>query len=255
MLRDRGRFGNHPGLKASPNNLPEHIAVIMDGNGRWAAARKLSRTAGHKQGVQSTRDIIASCQEKGIKVLTLFAFGVENWKRPPQEVRNLFRIFFLALRKEFNFLRNKGIKLKIIGDRSSFNSLLIKAIEEAEKYTQDHDGLILNIAVNYSGRWDLMNAIQRLAKKVHQGECDHDKITETTVADLLALQGLPEPDLFIRTGGVQRISNFMLWELAYTELFFTPTLWPDFSKNEFELALQDYAKRERRFGLAGEQLG
>lgn len=247
-------YATHPGIKANPHNLPKHIAIVMDGNGRWAKSRSLSRTAGHRQGVITARDIINSCQAKGIQVLTLFAFGMENWKRPQQEVRNLFRIFFLVLRKELAKLQKNNIQLRIIGDRSTFNSFLLTAIEEAEKGTQHNNGLILNIAVNYSGRWDLIHALHNLLRKNADLAKLDSAALERSLEQELSLHGLPEPDLFIRTGGVQRISNFMLWELAYTELFFTSTLWPDFSIPEFEQALDNFSTRERRFGLTGDQL-
>lgn len=245
---------NHPGLKANPNNLPQHIAIIMDGNGRWAKAQGFTRTKGHRKGVEVARDIITACQEKGIKALTLFAFGVENWKRPTKEVRNLFRIFFLVLRKDIARLHENNIQLRVIGDRTTFNRQLNAAINEAENLTKNNSGLVLNIAVNYSGRWDMINAFQKVISK--QKEKLFEKaFTEEMINNEMSLKGLPEPDLFIRTGGVQRISNFVLWELAYTELYFTPTLWPDFNVNALDDALQNYACRERRFGLTGEQLG
>lgn len=222
----------------------------MDGNGRWAKLRNLSRTKGHQKGVEVVREVIATCLEKQIGVLTLFAFGVENWKRPSQEVRNLFRLFFLLLRKEISKIHADKIQLRIIGDRTPFNPLLLKAIDEAEQLTKNNNALILNLAVNYSGRWDIMNAIYAMNQS--------GVSKETVQAELekrLALTGLPEPDLFIRTGGVLRISNFILWELAYTELYFTDVLWPDFNRSQLEKALMDFTKRERRFGLTGEQLG
>ncbi len=224
----------------------------MDGNGRWAVARGMSRTTGHRRGVNAVHDIISSCQEKGIQVLTLFAFGVENWKRPSKEVRNLFRIFFLVLRKDISRLHENNIKLRIIGDRTVFNRALNSAINDAESLTSHNTGLVLNVAVNYSGRWDLLNAVQKLMDRSPKGA---SSVTEEKIAQELSLSGLPEPDLFIRTGGVQRISNFILWELAYTELYFSNLLWPDFNQDEFERALCDYTMRERRFGLTGEQLG
>jgi undecaprenyl diphosphate synthase len=242
---------NHPGVKANPNNIPKHIAIIMDGNGRWAVSRGLSRTTGHRKGVEAVRNIISGCQKKKIQVLTLFAFGVENWKRPSKEVRNLFRIFFLVLRKDIARLHENNIKLRIIGDRSVFNRALNSAIDEAQDLTKNNSGLILNIAVNYSGRWDLLNAMQKVLKNQTGATL---AVTEEAIAQELSLHGLPEPDLFIRTGGVQRISNFILWELAYTELYFSSLLWPDFNENEFERALNDFSLRERRFGLTGEQL-
>lgn len=238
------QYSHHPGVKSSPDNLPQHVAIIMDGNGRWALARKLSRTIGHRRGVEVVREIIGYCVNKKIPVLTLFAFGRENWKRPSKEVRNLFRIFFLVLRKEVNKLHQDNIKLRIIGERTGFNEILLNAITTAENLTANNTGLILNVAVNYSGRWDLLNAIANLGPEV----------SEESLSQRLSLGGLPEPDLFIRTGGVLRLSNFILWDLAYTELYFTDTLWPDFRVQDFETALSDFASRERRFGKTSEQL-
>lgn len=240
-------YANHPGVKAHPDNLPQHVAIIMDGNGRWASIRKMSRTLGHRKGVEAARDIIFASQDKGIKALTLFAFGLENWKRPSKEVRNLFRIFFLVLRKDIRRLHEKNIRLRIIGDREFFTDALHRAVTDAETLTQENTGLQLNIAVNYSGRWDLLQAFQNASKM--------NDFSENAIKNALSLKGMPEPDLFIRTGGVKRISNFMLWELAYTELYFSNTLWPDFTVNDYEHAIQDFAERERRFGLTSEQLG
>jgi len=248
------KYVDHPGLKADPNNIPKHIAIIMDGNGRWAKARGFTRTKGHLRGVEVARDVIASCQKRGIKALTLFAFGVENWKRPAKEVRNLFRIFFLVLRKDIAKLHENNIQLRVIGDRSIFNRALNAAILDAENLTASNTSLVLNIAVNYSGRWDMINAFRKLIS-TQQEKLLQQTFTEEMLNKEMSLYGLPEPDLFIRTGGVQRLSNFMLWELAYTELYFTPILWPDFNSDELDVALNDYASRERRFGLTGEQLG
>lgn len=248
-------YSHHQGIRAHPTNLPQHVAIIMDGNGRWASMRNWSRTQGHRKGVEVARDIIFACQEKNIKMLTLFAFGVENWKRPTKEVRNLFRIFFLVLRKEINRLHERNIKLRIIGDRQHFNVFLLKAIQDAEKLTEYNTDLVLNVAVNYSGRWDLLQAIKKICLSVQNQALTLAEISESMISQTLSLQGALEPDLFIRTGGVQRISNFILWELAYTELFFTPTLWPDFTLAEFNVALNNYSLRERRFGLTAEQLG
>ncbi|MCS5711156.1 di-trans,poly-cis-decaprenylcistransferase [Candidatus Berkiella aquae] len=224
----------------------------MDGNGRWAKARHISRTLGHRKGVESAREIISACQRFNIKVLTLFAFGMENWKRPSKEVRNLFRLFYLVLRKDIARIHQDNIRLRIIGDRTIFAPALINAISDAEAMTAHNTGLVLNIAVNYSGRWDLLQAVRKVC---HTHQANAMEITEAAFTEHLCLHALPEPDLFIRTGGVQRISNFMLWELAYTEFFFTPTLWPDFTSDELAGALASYAKCERRFGLTGDQLG
>lgn len=244
-------YQSHKGVKAKESNLPSHIAVVMDGNGRWAKGRGFSRTFGHRKGVESAREIISACQKLGIQALTLFAFGMENWKRPSKEVRNLFRLFYLVLRKDITRIHQDNIRLRIVGDRTIFAPQLIQAIEDAETLTANNSGLILNIAVNYSGRWDLLQAINKMCAS-QKGTAP---MTEEALAQHLSLHGIPEPDLFIRTGGVMRISNFMLWELAYTEFFFTPTLWPDFTPDELKSALRDYATRERRFGLTGEQLG
>lgn len=250
---EQSNYAAHPGRKACPSNLPSHVAIIPDGNGRWAKSKGLSRTQGHRRGVEVFRDVISLCQEKKIQVLTLFAFGRENWKRPAKEVRNLFRLFFIVLRKEIHRLHENNICLRIVGDRQHFHTALLNAIQEAEHLTQNNTGLVLNIAVNYSGRWDLLHAIQKVLQTSASKE-NPGCVTEKCINAQLSLYGLPEPDLFIRTGGVQRISNFMLWELAYTELFFTSTLWPDFSRTEFTRALEDFASRERRFGLTGDQL-
>jgi undecaprenyl diphosphate synthase len=248
-------YANHRGIKAHRCNLPLHIAIIMDGNGRWAASKKLSRTSGHRKGGEIARDVIFACQEKGIKALTLFAFGVENWKRPAKEVRNLFRLFFLVLRKDIRRLHENNIRLRVIGDRQFFNPPLLHAIEDAENLTKHNTGLCLNIAVNYSGRWDILQALRKSSQTLIDKGAQFDDATETVFTESLSLAGLPEPDLFIRTGGVKRISNFMLWELAYTELYFTPVFWPEFTIDELDKALLDFAHRERRFGLTSEQLG
>lgn len=193
--------------------------------------------------------------DKKIDVLTLFAFGKENWKRPSKEVRNLFRLFYLALRKQLNRLHQDNIKLRIIGNKTVFPASLVKAITEAEKRTARNEGLVLNIAVNYSGRWDILNAMHQAIAAKQQAQGDAFSLTEAEFSEALSLEGYPEPDLLIRTGGVKRISNFMLWELAYTELYFTQTLWPDFTPDAFSAALREYSQCERRFGLTREQLG
>jgi undecaprenyl diphosphate synthase len=247
-------YAAHPGAKAGSKQLPLHVAIIMDGNGRWAASRQLSHTSGHRKGVEVARDVIFACQEKGIKVLTLFAFGVENWKRPRQEVRNLFRIFFLVLKRELRRLHEKNIRLRVIGDRSFFNDSLSQAVTEAEVMTQSNTGLCLNIAVNYSGRWDLLQAFKSTTEKILHDPLLLQQSYEKLISGSLSLAGMPEPDLFIRTSGEQRISNFILWELAYTELYFTSIMWPDFTVLDLEKALNEFASRERRFGLTHEQV-
>ncbi len=226
---------------------PRHIAIIMDGNGRWAQQRNLSRSAGHKAGGEAAKAIIKSCAESGIEVLTLFAFGVENWNRPTKEVNYLMNLFFRNLEKSHE-LHDQNIKLSIIGDYSRFSEKLRQRIIKSQELTANNTGLHLNAAINYSGRWDIINAAKQLAQQVNSDNLAADEITEEVFAQFLCLHDVPEPDLFIRTSGEQRISNFLLWQLAYTELYFTDVLWPDFNKEELEKALQAYATRERRFG-------
>ena len=246
-------YATHPGVKAKASPLPRHVAIIMDGNGRWAPSRKLSHTSGHRKGVEVARDVIFACQDRGIEALTLFAFGIENWKRPPKEVRNLFRIFFIVLKRELRRLHDHNIRLRIIGDRNFFSASLSQAVNEAEKLTQANTGLCLNIAVNYSGRWDITQAFNRTTQKILQENLPHE-LSESLFPQFLSLSGLPEPDLFIRTSGERRISNFILWELAYTELYFTQIHWPDFTVADLDKAFGDFGTRERRFGLTSEQV-
>lgn len=251
---NRSTYFDHPGVLAEQDNKPKHIAIIMDGNGRWAKQQSFSRTKGHQKGVGSAKDVIMACCEWQIPILTLFAFGIENWKRPPKEIRNIFRILFLILKKDIHTLHEKNIQLRVIGDRSFYTPLLRKTIEEAEALTRQNTGLILNLAINFSGRWDLMQAISKLISQATSGELTPEMLNEGMISQAMSMQGLPEPDLFIRTGGVQRISNFILWELAYTELYFTDLLWPEFTTKDLEVALKAFSQRERRFGLTGDQL-
>jgi undecaprenyl diphosphate synthase len=242
-----------PALPAS-GGLPAHVAVIMDGNGRWARRRHLPRIAGHRAGVEAVRSIVRSCQRKGIAALTLFAFSSENWRRPEREVTLLLELLMTAIRREVASLREANVRLRFIGDRRAFGDTLGGAMDEAEALTAACSGLALTVAVNYGGRWDVIEAARALARMVEEGRLSADGIDEQTFASLLSLQGLPEPDLFIRTGGEQRISNFLLWHLAYTELYFTDTLWPDFDEQAFEDALTSFSGRQRRFGRTGEQV-
>ena len=234
--------------------VPRHVAIIMDGNGRWARRRQLPRTAGHQAGVTAVRKTVEHCAKKGIEVLTLFAFSSENWRRPPDEVSVLMQLFEMTLSREAKRLSEHGICLRIIGDRSAFPERLQRRIAEAEALTADNDRMTLLIAANYGGRWDITQAARPLAHKVATGELSPDEISEELLASHLSFAGLPEPDLFIRTGGELRISNFLLWQLAYTELYFTDVLWPDFDEAELEQALAEYSRRERRFGHTSEQL-
>lgn len=235
-----------------PHDVPAHIAIIMDGNGRWAKKRFMPRVAGHQRGVESVRSIIKACVKRGVKYLTLFAFSSENWRRPADEVSWLMQLFMKALEREVGKLHENGICLKIIGDRSRFDADLIRLIEAAESKTANNTTLTLTVAANYGGRWDIMQAMSRMlqANPAMAGQ----PIDESALTPFLSMAYAPEPDLFIRTGGEQRISNFLLWQLAYSELYFTDTLWPDFDSRALDRAIHSYQKRERRFGRTSEQL-
>lgn len=230
------------------HKLPRHIAIVMDGNGRWAENRGLPRIEGHLAGVATVKKIIKSCVEKKIACLSLFAFSSENWSRPIEEVNFLMELFVESLRKEIAELNQHGIRICFTGDRESLSSILQKEMLEAEQLTQDNQELILNIVVNYGGKWDIVTAARKMSQAVIKGELSLDEINESTFSQFLDTDGLPEPDLFIRTSGELRISNFFLWQLAYTELYFTEVHWPDFSEEELELALTSFSKRKRRFG-------
>jgi undecaprenyl diphosphate synthase len=231
--------------------VPRHIAVIMDGNGRWAKQRFLPRVMGHKQGVESLRKVVKACREMGVEYLTVFAFSSENWRRPEEEVSFLMSLFMKALEREVTKMHKNNIRLKIIGDRSRFNDQLKQSMRDAETLTENNDGLTLTIAANYGGRWDFMNAVQCMLKDNPQLA---QNFTEADLQPYLSMSDAPEPDLFIRTGGEQRVSNFMLWQLAYTELYFTDTLWPAFDGKELKKAISSYQSRERRFGRTSEQV-
>ena len=235
--------------------LPQHVAVVMDGNGRWAKKRFLPRTAGHKAGVKATRRLVELCAIKGIGALTLFAFSSENWSRPDQEVSGLMSLFLSTLNSEINKLHEQGVRICFIGDRTRFSENLQTSIAAAEEKTAANTRLKLNIAANYGGRWDIVNAVRSLSRKLADGDISEEQITEQAFTRELCLVDQPEPDLFIRTGGEHRISNFLLWQIAYTELFFTDTLWPEFNEAAFDEALDWYATRQRRFGKTGDQVG
>lgn len=237
------------GEKAKASRLPRHVAIIMDGNGRWAQKRQLPRQAGHKQGQETVRTIVKSCLHHNIPVLTLFAFGKENWKRPSKEVRNLFRLFYLAIKREVQELHRQNVRLRVLGETDVLATSLVEAIQEAEQLTKNNDALTVNFLINYSGRWDIEQA---LFKTLGYVSCEQE--AKNLFRSSLCLAGLPEPDLFIRTAGVQRLSNFTLWDLAYTELYFTPVPWPQFGEQDFNDALAFYAQQERRFGLISEQV-
>ncbi|WP_027707188.1 polyprenyl diphosphate synthase [Zooshikella ganghwensis] len=235
-------------------NRPKHIAVIMDGNNRWAKRKRLPGIAGHRAGLSAARSIVEACGRYGIEVLTLFAFSSENWRRPEEEVSALMELFLRALKRETKRLHKNHIRLKVIGDRSAFSPSLQKHIADAEALTAENAKVTLVIAANYGGQWDMLNACQQLAEKVKAGTLQASEISTELVEQHLQTEGLPLPDLCIRTGGVHRISNFMLWQFAYTEFYYTKTLWPDFGPEEFEQALIDFAGRERRFGRTSEQV-
>lgn len=241
-------------MSDTPASIPRHIAVVMDGNGRWAKKRLLPRVAGHKAGVNSTRSIVEHCANYGVKALTIFAFSSENWNRPEKEVKGIMSLFVSTLASEAEKLHKKDVRVIFIGDRSRFSESLQRAINNAEKLTCNNTGLVLNIAANYGGRWDLVQACKNIVEKSNSGELSIEDITEATVAEEVCLAGLPEPDLFIRTGGESRISNFLIWQLAYTELYFTDILWPDFDEKALGDALQWYQTRQRRFGKTSEQV-
>ncbi len=234
-----------------PVSVPRHIAMIMDGNGRWAKKRFLPRVAGHKRGVETVRDTIKSCIEMGVEYLTLFAFSSENWRRPAEEVSLLMQLFVMALEQEVAKLHDSNIQLRIIGDLSHFEPKLQALIHQGVELTRSNTRLTLTVAANYGGRWDVLQATHRLLKN-KPGLAT--TFSEEDLAPYLSMSYAPEPDLFIRTGGEQRISNFLLWQLAYTELYFTETLWPDFNRKSLDLALQSFQQRERRFGRTSEQL-
>lgn len=237
--------------KSDPS-IPKHLAIIMDGNGRWAKKRFLPRFVGHKKGLNSVKRIVSYCAEIGVGSLTLFAFSTENWKRPKDEVNKLMGLFLNALQKEVVKLNDNNVQLKIIGERSAFSEELQKYIAEAESLTENNTGLILNIAANYGGRLDIVNAVQQW-QLAHPEESVASLKPEALGAHI-SLSEQPEPDLLIRTGGEQRISNFLIWQMAYTEFYFTETLWPDFDERQLDLAIASFQQRERRFGKTSEQV-
>jgi len=232
-------------------DTPRHVAIIMDGNGRWAKRRFLPRIAGHSRGVDAVRGVVAACVERSIEYCTLFAFSSENWRRPADEISFLMRLFIKALEQEVARLHENGIRFRVIGDLSRFDDTLVKLIHDAEALTHGNSRLTLTVAANYGGRWDILQAFNRLLTERPELA---GRIAEADFAPYLALGDAPEPDLFIRTGGEQRISNFLLWQLAYTEFYFTDTFWPDFDAQALDQAILSYRQRERRFGRTSEQL-
>jgi undecaprenyl diphosphate synthase len=232
------------------SDVPQHVAIIMDGNGRWAKRQLLPRIAGHRRGVEAVRNAVSACIERGISYLTLFAFSSENWRRPAEEVALLMQLFTSALTNEVEKLHRNGVRLKVVGDTQRFGAKLRALIEQAEKHTAANQRLTLSIAANYGGRWDIVQAMNRFLQENPSAR----EIREETLAPYLAMSYAPEPDLFIRTGGEQRVSNFLLWQLAYSEFYFTDTLWPDFDGAALDAAIVSYRARERRFGRTSDQV-
>lgn len=238
-----------------PDDLvPTHVAIIMDGNGRWAKLRKLPRTAGHKQGVMAAQEIIKASGEAGVKYLTLFVFSSENWQRPKGEVSALMDLLIQSLQNEVQNLADNGVHLKFIGQKEGFSKELYQQIQQAEQLTLTNSKLFLNIAANYGGKWDILHAVKEIINEVQHGNLKVEDVNETILREKLATKNMPAPDLFIRTGGERRISNFLLWQLAYTELYFCDVLWPDFNAHELAKAFASYRARQRRFGRTQEQL-
>jgi len=235
--------------------VPQHVCIIMDGNGRWAKNRLMPRTFGHRKGVEITRRSIEFFARAKVKYLTLFAFSSENWDRPQDEVSTLMELFIQSLKDNSAELNDKNIRIRFIGNREAFPQVLQDQIAESETLTADNQLMILNIAANYGGQWDILNAVKTIASSVIKGEMTVKQIDQQMVESALSLADTPDPDLFIRTGGEQRVSNFLLWQLAYTELYFTEVLWPDFSEQEMQKALTVYSRRQRRYGKTLEQMG
>ena len=232
----------------------EHVAIIMDGNGRWAKSRRLPRVAGHRAGVKTLRNLIEHSVKIKLNTITVYAFSRENWQRPQSEVDLLMNLFISALHSEVKDLHKNNVKLNFIGDRSTFSAQLQDSINESELLTSSNNGLCLNIAANYSGRWDIVQAYHSIAKDIESNSMSIEDVDETVISNKLSLAVHKDPDLFIRTGGEQRISNYLLWETAYTELYFTETLWPDFDAKQFDIAIDWFSKRQRRFGKTSEQI-
>ncbi len=237
----------------APKTLPQHVAIIMDGNGRWARARGLPRTAGHKKGADSLRTILNACRDAGVRNLTIYAFSAENWRRPADEISDLMQLLRHYLQKEVTTLHENGMRLRFIGDSSQLQPDIRKQMHDAIALTATNNAFHFTIALNYGSRQEILRAMRKLAKEVQEGRLTPEAITEERISLALDTAGLPEPDLLIRTGGEQRLSNFLLWQAAYTEFYFTPVLWPDFGTEEFMRALHEFARRNRRFGTTGEE--
>jgi undecaprenyl diphosphate synthase len=238
----------------STAKLPRHIAIVMDGNGRWAEQRKRPRTMGHQAGVRALRATVENCARAGVQTLTVFAFSSENWNRPQGEISRLMDLFMRALDKEASALHENGIRVRFIGERGAFQAELQERMAQAEDLTRENAAMTLNVAANYGGRWDIVQAARSLARQAELGRISADDIDQDLFDSAIATAPTRDPDLFIRTGGEMRISNFLLWQCAYSEFYFTPVLWPDFDAAELDKAIAAYAARERRFGLTGQQV-
>ena len=230
------------------NGLPQHVAIIMDGNGRWASRRALPRFLGHRQGVKALKTAVRYASNRGISALTVYAFSTENWTRPREEVDFLMDLMYKTFVQEIEELNREGVQVRLVGDRTSLSSDILAVWKHAEETTAENEGLILNVAFNYGGRQEVLNVVKKLVEKVSQGEIAVEEISEKTIGGLLYTHPTPDPDLIIRTGGEMRLSNFLLWQAAYSEFYVTDVLWPDFGEDDFEQALQNYAGRDRRFG-------
>jgi len=240
-------------LKRS-GEIPTHIAIIMDGNGRWAKRRGLPRVAGHREGVKSVRDVVEACAQLGVKYLTLFAFSTENWRRPKEEIDTLMKLLIRTLRSETEKLHKNDIKLMAIGDIDSLPKEVRQELKEAMEKTKNNKRMVLNLALSYSGRWEIIEAVKEIARDVKKGKVKIEEIDDKLFSNYLKTAGIPDPDLLIRTSGEFRISNFLLWQIAYTELYITDCLWPDFRRKHLYEAIRDYQRRERRFGMTSEQI-
>ncbi|ABM19619.1 polyprenyl diphosphate synthase [Marinobacter nauticus] len=241
-------------IPVAADNCPRHVAIIMDGNNRWAKAHRLKGVVGHKAGVDAVKAVVETCAKEGVEVLTLFAFSSENWRRPKDEVSALMRLFLIALEREVRKLHRNNIRLRIIGDRSAFNPALQEHMEKAEALTRDNTRMTVVIAANYGGHWDITQATRKVAEQVKAGQLEPSDITDDLIQEHLSIGDLPMPDLLIRTAGEQRISNFLLWHLAYTEFYFSEVFWPDFKSEQMLKALDAYAHRQRRFGQTDDQI-
>jgi len=231
-----------------PDRLPSHVAIIMDGNGRWAKSRGLPRTAGHKKGADTLRRVLNACRDAGVHYLTIYAFSSENWKRPSDEISDLMQLLRHYLQQELHTMHENKVRLRFIGDLTQLDKDILGSVNEAVELTSRNTAFNMTVALSYGSRQEIVRAIRKLATDIQAGKLEPSQITEQTVSDVLDTTGMPEPDLLIRTGGEQRLSNFLLWQSAYTEFYFTPVLWPDFDTTHFMEALKEYAKRERRYG-------